>query len=59
MENEDTDWENRLLWKMKIRTGRIGYCGKLRYGLGEEITVEAEVKNWENRLVWKMKTANP
>jgi hypothetical protein len=25
---EDTEWEDRLLWKMKIRTGRIDYCGK-------------------------------
>jgi len=35
VENEDTDWENRLLWDLKIKTGRIDYCGIWRYGLGE------------------------
>jgi len=40
---------------MKIRTGRIDNCGKLRYGLEEWITVENEETDWENRLLWKMK----
>jgi len=35
VENEDTDWENRLLGKLKIQAGRIDYCGNWIYGLGE------------------------
>ena len=64
METRDTDREVRLLWKLKIRagrivlwklqlrTGRIDYCGKLRYVPGEQIIVETEDTDRENRLLF-------
>ena len=55
METEDKNSESRLLWKLQLRTGRIDYCGNLRYVLGEQIIVETEDTDRENRLLWKLK----
>jgi hypothetical protein len=42
VETEDKGGENRLLWKLQIRTGR-------------KFTVENEGTDWENIILWKLK----